>query len=67
MVQTIQALSWVFDSILVIIAFVLGVFLYKWISEKKVGDASALKDTGRSFKERYQESPWAKKASVWGP
>src|SRR5258706_11950080 len=40
MVQTIQALSWVFDSVLVIIAFVLGVFLYKWISEKKVGDAS---------------------------
>src|SRR6266540_3089830 len=40
MVQTIQALSWVFDSILVIIAFVLGVFLYKWISEKKIGDAS---------------------------
>src|SRR2546423_15321794 len=40
MVQTIQALSWVFDSILVIIAFVLGVFLYKWISEKKIGDVS---------------------------
>ena len=38
MIQTIQALSWVFDSILVIIAFVLGVFLYKWISEKKVGE-----------------------------
>ena len=38
MVQTIQALSWVFDSVLVIIAFVLGVFLYKWVSEKKVGD-----------------------------
>jgi len=31
---------WVFDSVLVIIAFVLGFFLFKWISEKKVGDAS---------------------------
>jgi ribonucrease Y len=40
MFEAVQALSWVFDSILVIIAFVLGVFLYKWISEKKVGDAS---------------------------
>ena len=36
----VQALSWVLDAILVIIAFVLGVFLYKWISDKKVGDAS---------------------------
>ena len=39
MFETIQALSWVLDSILVIIAFLLGVFLYKWVSEKKVGDA----------------------------
>ena len=31
---------WVFDSVLVIIAFVLGFFLFKWISEKKIGDAS---------------------------
>jgi ribonucrease Y len=31
---------WVFDSVLIIIAFVLGFFLYKWISDKKVGDAS---------------------------
>src|SRR5712692_4418390 len=31
---------WIFDSVLVIIAFVLGFFLFKWISEKKVGDAS---------------------------
>jgi ribonuclease Y len=30
---------WVFDSVLIIIAFVLGVFIYKWISDKKVGDA----------------------------
>src|SRR5262245_5230375 len=36
----IQALSWGLDAILVIIAFVLGVFIYKWISERKVGDAS---------------------------
>src|SRR5712691_11354092 len=31
---------WVFDSVLIIVAFVLGVFIYKWISDKKVGDAS---------------------------
>src|SRR6202521_2675337 len=31
---------WVFDSALVLIAFVLGFFLFKWISDKKVGDAS---------------------------
>jgi ribonucrease Y len=30
---------WVFDSVLIIIAFVLGVFIHKWISDKKVGDA----------------------------
>jgi ribonuclease Y len=40
MVQAVQALSWVFDSVLVMLAFVLGFFLYKWISEKKVGDAT---------------------------
>ena len=31
---------WVFDSVLVFIAFVVGFFLYKWISERKVGDAA---------------------------
>ena len=31
---------WILDSVLIIIAFVLGVFIYKWISDKKVGDAS---------------------------
>src|SRR5712692_661879 len=31
---------WVFDSVLIIVAFVLGFFLYKWLSDKKVGDAS---------------------------
>ena len=36
----IQALSWVLDSFLVIVAFVLGFFLYKWISDRKVGDAT---------------------------
>jgi TolA-binding protein len=32
---------------------------------KGTGDAQALKDTARRFSERYQESSWAKKASVW--
>ena len=29
-------------------------------------DASALKATAQAFKERYQNSVWAKKASIWG-
>jgi TolA-binding protein len=29
------------------------------------GDPAALKDTARLFKERYQGTNWAKKASVW--
>jgi len=33
---------------------------------KATGDASALADTARRFRDRYQESSWAKKASVWG-
>jgi len=33
---------------------------------KATGDASALAETGRAFRDRYQESSWAKKASVWG-
>ncbi len=32
---------WILDSVLVIIAFVLGFFFFKWISDKKVGDARA--------------------------
>jgi thioredoxin-like negative regulator of GroEL len=32
---------------------------------KATHDASALKDTAAQFKERYRESDWAKKASVW--
>lgn len=33
---------------------------------KGSGEASALNETARAFKERYQDSTWAKKASVWG-
>lgn len=33
---------------------------------KASGDAAALGDTARAFTRRYQESSWAKKASVWG-
>ena len=32
---------------------------------KASNDASALKATGQAFKERYQNSIWAKKASIW--
>jgi hypothetical protein len=32
---------------------------------KGTGDASALKETARKFTERFQESSWAKKSSVW--
>lgn len=30
------------------------------------GDASALRATAAAFRERYQDTTWAKKASVWG-
>ena len=30
------------------------------------GDASALADTADQFRRRYQDTSWAKKASVWG-
>jgi hypothetical protein len=33
---------------------------------KSAGDASALGETARRFKEQYSDSSWAKKASVWG-
>ena len=33
---------------------------------KSSGDGSALGATAASFRERYQDSTWAKKASVWG-
>lgn len=32
---------------------------------KHTGDAGALEETGRAFQTSYQDSPWAKKASVW--
>jgi tetratricopeptide (TPR) repeat protein len=33
---------------------------------KASGDANALKETARQFRERYTNTSWAKKASVWG-
>jgi len=33
---------------------------------KASGDAQALGDTNKRFRERYSDSTWAKKASVWG-
>jgi TolA-binding protein len=33
---------------------------------KASGDASALGATTAAFRERYQDTSWAKKASVWG-
>jgi hypothetical protein len=32
---------------------------------KGKGEAAALKETARAFDERYQDTPWAKRASVW--
>ena len=32
---------------------------------KGSGDASALAQTAAAFATRYQESPWAKKSSIW--
>jgi hypothetical protein len=32
---------------------------------KAKGDTAALAETGREFTRRYQDSSWAKKASVW--
>jgi tetratricopeptide (TPR) repeat protein len=32
---------------------------------KATGDPEALKETTRAFRERYTDSPWAKKGSVW--
>jgi thioredoxin family protein/tetratricopeptide repeat protein len=32
---------------------------------KATGDAASLKDTARAFTQQYQDSTWAKKASVW--
>ena len=33
---------------------------------KATGDASALGATAQAFKARYTDTPWAKKASIWG-
>ena len=33
---------------------------------KGTGDASALGATAQAFKSRYSDTPWAKKASIWG-
>jgi hypothetical protein len=32
---------------------------------KATGDPTSLKETARLFKERFQDTAWAKKASVW--
>jgi len=32
---------------------------------KATGDAAALKETAQRFGDRYQDSTWATKASVW--
>ena len=34
---------------------------------KETNDAAALKDTFDAFQRRYADTPWAKRASVWGP
>lgn len=39
----------------------LGVTRYK-----ATNDAAALGETARAFKEKYSDSTWAKKASIWG-
>jgi Tetratricopeptide repeat len=33
---------------------------------KRTNDATALADTARGFRERYKDTSWAKKSSVWG-
>jgi outer membrane protein assembly factor BamD (BamD/ComL family) len=33
---------------------------------KATNDPSALAETARAFQTRYTDTPWAKKASVWG-
>ena len=33
---------------------------------KATQDNSSLKETAQAFKDRYQDTTWAKKASVWG-
>lgn len=33
---------------------------------KATDDGTALAETARAFRDRYRDTPWAKKASVWG-
>ena len=33
---------------------------------KGTQDAAALTETAQAFRERYQDTPWATRASVWG-
>ena len=33
---------------------------------KASNDGSALKATAQAFKQRYSDTTWAKKASIWG-
>jgi TolA-binding protein len=41
-------------------------FYWAGVSRYKAsGDAAALADTARGFRDRYPQSSWAKKASVW--
>ncbi len=40
---------------------------YAGVSRYKGGDAAALEATGRALRERYPDSGWAKKSSVWLP
>jgi TolA-binding protein len=32
---------------------------------KATNDATALKDTAKAFTQRYKDSSWAKKSSIW--
>ena len=34
---------------------------------KETSDPTALQETYRAFQTRYEDTSWAKKASVWGP
>lgn len=34
---------------------------------KETNDPTALQETHQAFQTRYGDTPWAKKASVWGP
>jgi TolA-binding protein len=40
---------------------------YAGVSRYKGGDAGALEGTGRALRDRYPESSWARKGSVWLP